>query len=272
MKLCPLCHHCYEDRFISCAHDQTILISDRRVAMQLKEADVTRRAPPHYVTYATALILGLVGGLLVGGRSASVSSPTTSQMIPVAEAAGQTEPATFGNTTSDVRGAELIVTDSPGGAESPSNIATPVIGREQAARSAPPADKPASSKDLGAAPAEPHGEKVAIGSYLSAGRDSEQRQGVGPCRLLVSARSLSIRAGSGSDTVTVSSQNADGPIRVTASTKNWPDIVVFPESRSKSGGPVRYSVHSVSKRVGTYAVNFESPCGMTTVPVTVQQP
>jgi eukaryotic-like serine/threonine-protein kinase len=29
MKLCPLCQHCYEDRFISCAHDRATLISDR---------------------------------------------------------------------------------------------------------------------------------------------------------------------------------------------------------------------------------------------------
>jgi len=273
MKVCPLCHRCYEDRFISCAHDRTTLISDRPGAMRLKEADAMRPPHRHYATYATALILGLVGGLLFGSRGASVSSPTTSQVIPAAEAAGQTEPITLATTTSDVKAAD-VVTARPEGAERPSNTAMPVIGHEQLARPAPPADKLSSSKDPGANPsaasAEPHGGKAAIGSYVSDGRGPQQRQGVGPCRLLVSALSLSIRAGGGRDTITVSSQNADGAARVAASTKNWPDINVFPESRGNPGGPARYSVISVSKRAGTYSVNFESPCGKTTVPVTVQ--
>jgi hypothetical protein len=240
--------------------------------IRLKAAVVIRRANPLYVVYAITLILGLAGGLLVGSRDSSVSPPTT-------YATGQTDLVAIAKTSSDVAVDEAFtgdVTVTPGGFENPSHAAIPVIGDEHTARHVPPVDKARGSKDLGANPSETMaktpGGKASIGSYVSTERETEQRQGVGPCRLLVSERSLSIHAGGGSDTITVSSQNAEGTARVTATTKNWPDIVVFPELRGNSGGTVKDSVISVSKRAGTYAVNFKSPCGMKTIPVTVQQP
>ena len=251
----------------------------RSGAIQPKAANAMRRARLIYVAYATAIILGLAGGLWLGNRDTSLSPPTTSQATPAAEAAGQMETATFAKTSSEVGVEEPFAGDvnaTPAGVENPSPAATPVAGDEHAARRTPPDDEAPSPKELETTPSavsvKPHGSKAAIGSYVSAGRESEQRQVGGPCRLLVSERALSIRAGGGSDTITVSSQNVYGPARVTATTKNWPDIVVFPESRGDSGGPVRYSVTSVSKRSGTFAVNFNSPCGVKTVRVTVQQP
>jgi hypothetical protein len=253
--------------------DSEVVAMINRDAIGLKAADVTRRARPLYVIYATALILGLVGGLWAGSRVASVSSSTTSQATPAAES------VTFAKTASVVRIAEPLaggVNSTPEGVENPSQAATPVIGDERMARRAPPADEARGSKELrantSAASAEPHGGKAAIESNVSGGREPEQRQGGGPCRLLVSEHSLTIRAGGGSGTITVSSQRVNDPARVTATTKNWPDIVVLPELRGNPGGPVKYSVISVSKRAGTYAVNFKSPCGMKTVSVTVQQP
>lgn len=172
MKLCPQCYRCYEDRFISCAHDQSILFSDRRGARQLKAAGAGRRARPINVTYATALVLGIVGGLLIGGRGASVSSSTTFQAIPAAEAAERTERETFAETTEDVRVEEPSAVDAV--TASPVNAATPVIGGEQTVRRAPLAVEAATSKDLEAissvATAGPDGEKAAIESNQSTGR------------------------------------------------------------------------------------------------------
>jgi eukaryotic-like serine/threonine-protein kinase len=90
----------------------------------------------------------------------------------------------------------------------------------------------------------------------------------GRCVLSVSEGSLSIPAGGGSGTITVS---AGGEGRVRAATDNWPDIAVFSDGRGGEGGRVRYTVISVSKRAGTFAVHFNSPCGTKTVPVTVRQ-
>jgi serine/threonine protein kinase len=246
-------------------------------AIQPKAANVMRRAHLLYVVYATAIILGLAGGLWVGSREASLSPPATSQAPLAVEATGQTEPVAFAKTSpADGVGEPLAgdVNSTPGGVENPSQAATPVTDDEHTARRSTAVDEAQGSKEPEANPSvalaeQPRGAKAAIGSYVSAGRESGQRPG-GPCRLLVSERSLSIRAGGGSDTITVSSQSVDGPARVTASTKNWPDIVVFPESRGNPGGPVKYSVISVSKRSGTFAVNFNSPCGVKTVRVTVQ--
>ena len=281
MKLCPLCKHRYEDRVISCAHDRSTLIGDRPGATLLKAADVLRRARLFfYVTCATAIILGLAGGLWVGSRGASVSLPTISQAAPVAEDAGQTERVTLTKTSSAVGVDEPLVVagdvdPAPGGVKNPPRAVTPAISDGPVARRAAPADEARGSKERGpnpsAASAGTRDGKAATESYVSAGREPEKRQGGDPCRLLVSERSLSIRAGGGSETITVSSQNVAGPTQVTASTKNWPDIVIFPEPRGNPGGPVKYSVISVSKRAGTFAVNFTSPCGRQTVPVTVQQ-
>ncbi len=254
----------------------SVILSALSVGARSPAAEM-RRARLLYATCATAIILGLAGGLWIGSRGSSVSLATTSQATPAGEAAGQTEPAAFAKTSSVV-GVDAPfagdVNSTPGAVENPSHSATPSTGDEHTARRTTTSDEARSSKELGASPsaasAGPHGGKAAIGSNVSAGREPEQRQGGGPCRLLVSERSLSIRAGGGSDTITVSSQNAVGPAHVTATTKNWPDIVVFPESRGNPAGPVKYSVTSVSKRAGTFAVNFKSPCGMKTVPVTVQ--
>jgi hypothetical protein len=231
-----------------------------------------RRARPRYVFYAAALILGLVGGLWAGSRVASVSSSNTFRAPPTAETVA------FARTASEVRvdnPAGGGVDSATGGVEDPARAAAPVIDDGRMARPAPPADEARGPKEPGAetsaAADGTHGGKAAIESVGSAAGVTKQQPGGGPCRLLVSEHSLSIHAGGGSDTITVSSQSADGPAHVTATTKNWPDIVVLPESRGKPGGPVRYSVVSVSKRTGVYAVHFKSPCGTKTVPVTVQQ-
>ena len=141
---------------------------------------------------------------------------------------------------------------SPAGAEDQSPEAAPDATNERApaARAAPSPKGPGES----APAAEPRRVEAAAGPAPSAGLESERRSGDGRCVLTVSESSLSIPAGGGSGIINVS---VNGPARVTATTNNWPDIAVFSESRGDGGGPVRYKIVSVSKRAGSFAVNFK---------------
>jgi hypothetical protein len=218
-----------------------------------------------YATLA-ALILGIACGLWVINRRAFVSSTTLPQAASAAEVAEQREPAAFAETPSNVGAVEPSADDkslSPAGAEeqSPGEVV----------ESAPASHEAPGPKVLEAKPsaaAELRREAGADAPAVSDGREAERRQGVGRCVLSVSESSLSIPAGGRSDTITV---NVTSPAHVTATTNNWPDIAVFKESRGDESGTVRYSVMSVSKRAGTFSVNFKSPCGMKTIPITVKQ-
>jgi hypothetical protein len=90
-----------------------------------------------------------------------------------------------------------------------------------------------------------------------------------PCALYASASSLTIRNGGAADLVVGGPGEAG---RVTVSTPHWSDIAVFTEGRVGVNGWVRYSVRSVSKKPGVYAVRFTTPCGSQTIPVTVTRP
>ena len=234
-------------------------------ARQPEAAVKPRRARLLYATLA-AIILGIACGLWLTSRRAYVSSPAPPQTASAADATGQRESAAFAETSSADGAGETSAGDASGGAEHQSPTASPGTIDERA----PAVDEAAGQKGLGAKPPEAaelrRGEATA-GTVVSAGREPERRIEGGRCMLSVSESSLSVRAGGGSNTITVS---ATGNARVTATTNNWPDIAVFSESRGDGGGPVRYTVVSVSKRAGTFAVNFKSPCGVKTVPVTVK--
>ena len=229
--------------------------------------------------------MGIACGLWLTSRSASPRPLTPPQAVSAAEAAGQREvaaaagqsEAAVAETSSTVKSGEPPVGDTdspPAGAENQSpEVASDVIDERAAAgHEAPgpkgPGAKPTPSAEPPAA-AEPRRVEAIAGTVVAAGREPERRAEGDRCVLSVSESSLSIPASGGSGTITVS---VNGPARVTATTNNWPDIAVFAGSRGVEGGPVRYTVVSVSKRAGTFAVNFKSPCGMKTVPVTVKQP
>lgn len=100
----------------------------------------------------------------------------------------------------------------------------------------------------------------------------DQKPGGGdPCTMSVSRGSLAIRGNGGSGTITVNVNGLSRPANITAGTADWSDIVVFPEPKTLgSGGSSKYSIISVGKRVGTFTVNFRSPCGSKVIPVTVK--
>jgi hypothetical protein len=92
----------------------------------------------------------------------------------------------------------------------------------------------------------------------------------GDCMMSVSESSLSIRNG-GSGTVTVNLNGRSSPAGISASTSDWSNIVVLTQPQGgKGSGSTKYSIVSVSKNTGTYAVNFKSPCGTKSVMVTVK--
>lgn len=89
---------------------------------------------------------------------------------------------------------------------------------------------------------------------------------VTPCAPYASAGSLIIRDGGGAGLV------VGGPgerASVSVTTPDWADIAVFSEGPAGRNGWVKYSVKSVSKRPGVYAVRLTTPCGSQNIPVTV---
>ena len=228
------------------------------VSALLPAEGAARRAPLFYAALA-AMVAGVACGLWLTSRVSSPRLLTTPHAASAAELAGPTEPSAAGPSPAVEAG------EPPSGAESGSpEVAAGSPGvREPVVPEAPSPKGPGANT-----PAEPpkrSGEETA-GAVVSAGRKPEPRQG-GRCVLSVSESSLSIPAGGRSGAVTV---NVNGP--VTATTNNWPDIAIFSEPRREGDGVVRYSVVSVSKRAGTFTVNFKSPCGAKAVPVIVKQP
>ena len=241
---------------------------------RLSDGRAPRRSWPFYAAVA-GLLLGLACGLWLASRRAPASPPAWPQAATAAVAARHAEPAAPAESSS---AAESHSTDgagephagdadsTPAGAENQTPSETPGAADESAPPGPPAVEEAPNRKE----PEVKTPAATAASPDVSAGREREQRQSGGRCTLSVSEGSLSLRAG-GSDTITVSAPGAAGRARVTASTNHWRDIAVFPESRGGEAGRVKYSVISVSKRAGTFAVNFKSPCGVKTVPVTVRQ-
>ncbi|HEV2763039.1 MAG TPA: hypothetical protein VGV38_08595, partial [Pyrinomonadaceae bacterium] len=84
------------------------------------------------------------------------------------------------------------------------------------------------------------------------------------CALTLSEETLSVGPG---DSASVSVSLGDGGdlTTVKATTSHWSDIMVL---AGKTLGA--YTVSSISKKEGTYAVNFASPCGTKTLTVNVK--
>jgi hypothetical protein len=174
--------------------------------------------------------------------------------------------------------------DSAESANDAGNTPAPDAPPEAGAETRPPADTAGEGsegkRDARAdAPVKSGEEKPSHASSSSEGETSEapptskaarRTQGaLAPCAPYASAGALNIRSG-GVATLIIGGPGGQSPPTLT--TPNWADIAVLPEGRAGEKGWVRYSVRSVSKRPGRFAVQVKTACGSLNIPVTVAHP
>jgi len=209
----------------------------------------------------------LISQMAVRLRPAQAQAAAPFEAAPLAASASAAEGST---EDGGGRPATTEAVNAPADAEGPAGEPTPDAAFEDARRGAPAVAEPARRKANGARPpATAGGTGRGAETAGPSGREAGarfMRRGGGRCALSLSAHSLSLRAG-GSGAVTAAVDELAGRGGLTASTKDWPDIAVFSES---AGGRGRYTIISVSKRPGSYAVTFKSPCGAKTLPVVVR--
>lgn len=214
-------------------------------------------------------LLAAAAGLALGLACGQWLISSLADKLPPAQAqAAAAEASAAGRAN---RPAEADASTAPADAREPAAAFKPDAAAEGARRRPPVNDEEARRKETKPAPAATTAgasRGVAnVGAGAKGAGEPSGRRGV-RCALSVSASSLSLRAGGGSGTVTAAVDELAGRGAVTASTKNWPDIAVFSESGGGRRG--RYTIISTSRRPGTYAVTFQSPCGAKTLPVTVK--
>jgi tetratricopeptide (TPR) repeat protein len=92
----------------------------------------------------------------------------------------------------------------------------------------------------------------------------------GECALAVSSDALTLDGGGSASVVATLDGGADAS-KITATTSNWSDIIVLREpSKTADTNAVKFTVTSISKGGGTYAVTIKSPCGAKQLSVTVK--
>jgi tetratricopeptide (TPR) repeat protein len=102
---------------------------------------------------------------------------------------------------------------------------------------------------------------------------TEQRQTGGACAVTISDPSVEIKSNGGSATVTLKLENyaAKGVPRVNPSTENWADIIILAEPHAPTDGDsMRFTISSVSTKLGSFTVAFSTPCGKQDVTVNVK--
>ncbi|MEO6392770.1 MAG: hypothetical protein ABIP75_13055 [Pyrinomonadaceae bacterium] len=93
----------------------------------------------------------------------------------------------------------------------------------------------------------------------------------GACSMVISEPDISLLSNGGSVSVTITLEGSAEIDKISASTSNWSDIAVFPQSglRADATGRV-FVITSISKKTGEFTVSFKSPCGTREVKVTVR--
>ena len=89
------------------------------------------------------------------------------------------------------------------------------------------------------------------------------------CTLALSVDSMLLTSG-GAAAVTASLEGHGTSTEINASTADWADIILLREPQDPAPNAARFTVMSISKKVGTYTVTFKSPCGAKEVAVTVK--
>jgi tetratricopeptide (TPR) repeat protein len=118
---------------------------------------------------------------------------------------------------------------------------------------------------------------TARGATASPQASPEQRpepsRAGGACALTLSDPSVEIKSNGGSATVTLRLENytGKGVPRVNPSTENWADIIILAEPHAPADGDaLRFTISSVSSKVGSFNVTFSTPCGKQDVTVNVK--
>ena len=113
----------------------------------------------------------------------------------------------------------------------------------------------------------------AQGATPSPQASPEQRPSGGACAVTVSDPSVEIKSNGGSATVTLKLENyaGKGVPRVNPSTENWADIIILAEPHAPTDGDsMRFTISSVSTKLGSFTVVFSTPCGKQDVTVNVK--
>jgi tetratricopeptide (TPR) repeat protein len=104
----------------------------------------------------------------------------------------------------------------------------------------------------------------------SAAEPSRTPRAAGECALSISSDVLSVNGG-GSASVVATLDGEGDAAKITATTPNWSDIIVLREpSNSTAANSAKFTVTSISKSGGTFAVTIKSPCGAKQLTVTVK--
>jgi hypothetical protein len=228
---------------------------------------------------AAAVSLGVACGLWLNARLASAASETTTASARLTTAPDAEDTRKFLTSSPTAEPVADDEDDTPHTADS----TTPSTNRDDAARDEvtrdesrrPPvereergrgvsddADGPTSGEQRASAQTVGRND-VRPGAAATAAR---AQGGNAPCAPYASAGALTIANGGGATLV------LGGQGRVVVTTPDWSDIAVLFEGRAGGNGWVRYSVRSVSKRTGAFAVSVKTPCGSLTIPVTVVRP
>ncbi|HEX8282747.1 MAG TPA: hypothetical protein VF588_05305 [Pyrinomonadaceae bacterium] len=249
-------------------------------------ADV-RRAPSEGATLVCAVVVAVAFGVACGAwinarlaSAASVTAAAPAKLLPSAIATEQKTHASsavteYAPAAPDDQSAPpdeaVALTESvnkPSGAESPERVSAGAPGKVEkvgalkrgVGASASAAGEASRSVERAALP----GGAPGVGKSAAAGRG-----GAAPCALYASVGSLTVRGGSAAPLIVGGPGEAG---RVSVTTSDWADIAVFNEGRAGGNGWLKYSVRSVSKRPGVYAVRLTTPCGSRTISVTVTRP
>lgn len=112
---------------------------------------------------------------------------------------------------------------------------------------------------------EPPARDTSTTSSASRPRRKQEDAG-GECSFSINMDTITIKSNGGTGVITVQLSGSD---KITPTTRDWPDITVFAQTLREYGS-FPFLITSISKRAGTYTVNFSTPCGSKDVKVIVK--
>ncbi|MFN2480621.1 MAG: hypothetical protein ABR554_03940 [Pyrinomonadaceae bacterium] len=152
------------------------------------------------------------------------------------------------------------------------SVETPAEPTPTPAEVAPSPEAAASSSPTPAPPvAEPQTETKKRGAAAPASvrkSPAPTARREGECALALSSEEVSLAVGGQASFVATLDGGAD-PAKIAATTGDWSDIIVLREPAGADGA-AKFTVTSISKSAGSFAVTLKSPCGTKKVSVVVK--